>query len=467
MSQFALPIAELKPALTGLGKVLNKQSNLSVLNTLKLERTPDGWITLSATDGYNFATVRLEQPTDEEPEVLLIPFDQLLKTVKSCDKDEEILVDHDGPNYASIKYLIGNQLVEQKVETCPVEEFPDIPRIEGHAIPIPESLRDSIHQAFECASTDQTRLVLNGAYLDIDDGQCHQVVATDGRHLFSSNSFKLPLKKSVILPTHRLLQWKEFNRDGEWQLVIAPGADKEAANRIQISSRRWRFIGGEIDGNYPNWRQVVPSSSEAKTQIDIDHGVTDQVIQTIQRMPSHDRINFVVGLEVAGNKAQLLGKSQTAEYWTKVEMPTVKITGKPMLIFLNRNFLAKALRFGLTRIELIDPMSPLRFSNGGQQMIVMPTRAEAVPPTPTATKSTSVPEQNGTGVAEPVNSGTDQPTSPERNTMINHNTPTDASDGSSPTPQSNASKLEDALELIDTLKESLQDGLTDLKDLSS
>ena len=42
----------------------------------------------------------------------------------------------------------------------------------------------------------------------------------------------------------------------------------------------------------------------------------------------------------------------------------------------------------------------------------------------------------------------------------------DGSDGSTPTPISNGKKIDEALELIDTLKISLQDGLTGLKDLS-
>ena len=48
-----------------------------------------------------------------------------------------------------------------------------------------------------------------------------------------------------------------------------------------------------------------------------------------------------------------------------------------------------------------------------------------------------------------------------------NNTGTSPEESASPTPQSNASRIEDALELIDSLKDSLQYGLTGLKDLSS
>ena len=50
MSQFALPIAELKPALLGLGKIIGKRITLPVLSNIKIEPTKDGWVALTTTD---------------------------------------------------------------------------------------------------------------------------------------------------------------------------------------------------------------------------------------------------------------------------------------------------------------------------------------------------------------------------------------------------------------------------------
>src|SRR4051812_34779651 len=161
MSPFALPIAELKPALAGLGKVIAKRVTLPVLGTIKIERTKDGWIALTGTDVDHHITVRLEQPGTGEPTALLVPYDELLKTLKACGKGDEIQVEPSDRNIATIKYRIGQQFVETKVESLPVEEFPEIPRFKGDAIALPETLRQSIHDALQCASTDETRLILN------------------------------------------------------------------------------------------------------------------------------------------------------------------------------------------------------------------------------------------------------------------------------------------------------------------
>jgi DNA polymerase III sliding clamp (beta) subunit (PCNA family) len=46
MNKIHLPVAELKPALIGLGKVIAKRTTLPVLNHIKIERTKDDWTAL-------------------------------------------------------------------------------------------------------------------------------------------------------------------------------------------------------------------------------------------------------------------------------------------------------------------------------------------------------------------------------------------------------------------------------------
>ena len=63
-------------------------------------------------------------------------------------------------------------------------------------------------------------------------------------------------------------------------------------------------------------------------------------------------------------------------------------------ILCDRRYLLKALGFGLNTIGLSSDISPMRFSNGGRQMVVMPLRptGEATlagtPPSPAAQTST-------------------------------------------------------------------------------
>jgi DNA polymerase III sliding clamp (beta) subunit (PCNA family) len=378
MKPITLPMAELKPALIGLGKLIQKSHGLPVLKTIKVERTTEGWVALTATDLDAFATVRLEQPAKGEALALLVPHEELARTVKTCAKDENILVAPGANNTGFIQYGLGTQLAEIEFNAIPVGEFPETPRISGDPIPLPEALRGSIRDAMECSSTDPTRIILNGVCIDVSNPKAHYVVGTDGRHLFSSNSFALPLKESLIIPSHKFLGWPQFATDGEWQLKIGSAA-KEQRIPFQITSRRWRFISHPREGNYPNWRQVIPTPGSATATVDLDADNIAAVLQTIQRMPCHDVVNGTIGLAITGGKFHLLGKSTATADWTRVPIEDAKCSGIDTTVFLNRELLTKALGFGLTRIELIDARSPQRFSNGGRQMIVMPVRADASP----------------------------------------------------------------------------------------
>lgn len=376
MKPITLPMAELKPALTGLGKLINRSNTLPVLKNIKIERTAEGWIALTATDPDAFATVRLEQPVEGEPFAIMIPHEDLARTVKTCAKDENILIAPGDKDTGFIQYGLGTQLAEIQFESLPVADFPETPRIIGDAIPLPAAMRASIHEAMECSSTDCTRLILNGVCIDVSNPEAHYVVGTDGRHLFSSNSFALPLKESLVIPNHKFLEWPVFNADGEWQLKVGTAA-KDQRTPFQITSRRWRFISHPHEGNFPNWRQVIPGPGNIKTAVDLNGEKLESLLQTIQRMPCHDSKNGTIGIANTGGKFHLLGKSTATADWMRVAIDDASCTGIDQRVFLNRELLKKALGFGLTRIELSDHMGPLRFSSDGRQMIVMPVRADA------------------------------------------------------------------------------------------
>ena len=462
MSKIALPIAELKPALTGFAKVISKRMTLPVLNHLKIKRTKDGWIALTATNLDTFVTLRLEQPGEGEPLSLLVSYDELLKTSKACGKGDNILISAAKKNAIKIEYAIGNQIAASEVESLPVEEFPPTPKITGDAFPIPEAVRSAIHEAMECASEDATRLVLNGAYIDTSKKGAHYVVGTDGRHLYSSNSFSLPLKDSLLIPSHKFLGWKEFNNDGEWQLKVGTPQTKDDTAPLQISSRRWRYITRQIDGNYPNWRQVIPTAFA--TSVEFDPDSVAQMIQTIERMPDHDKINHALGIEVKRNSVNLLCKPAADQPWMPVEILLSLIKGPEATVYLNRHLLIKALEFGLLRLDIIDSLSPLRLSNEGRQIIVMPTRPEGMQPASSPANPPPAKEQNGNGEAEPVNSDTNQPAASttaaqeERNTMARSN-------GNGHEPEASKPALETAVEQVEAVKASIKSAVGGLNEL--
>jgi DNA polymerase III sliding clamp (beta) subunit (PCNA family) len=468
MNSITLPVTELKPALIGLGKIISRRTTLPVLGHLLVQRNSEGWVTLTGTDLDNAASVRLEQPGEGGPASLLIPFAELQKTVKSCTNGEDITVEGSGKLQVTLRYPIGSQFAQQKIESLPVEEFPTLPKIDATPVPLNSGIRQAILEAMECSSTDETRVILNGAYLDVSQPSGHYVVATDGRHLFSSNSFSLPLRHSLIIPDHKFLGWREFSNDGEWQLQVQPGP-KDNPGMLQISSRRWSFITRQIDGNYPNWRQVVRAPGQYNTTVVLPPETVESVLALIPKIPCHDAINQTVGLKVEGRKVSLRGRSNGDTKWTDLEIDGAEVKGSPVTIYLNRHFLTKALKFGLSEIEIIDPLTPLRFSNGGRQMITMPLRADNPPPALGKQPQAHEPgESAGSEAHQPAPSGakTERGTRP-RTTMTQPTTngSTNGTNGHETHAESKPA-LETALAQIDTIKTGFREAIADLNKLT-
>jgi DNA polymerase III sliding clamp (beta) subunit (PCNA family) len=214
MNGITLPVNELKIALSGLSKIISKRATLPVLQHVRVEQMRDGPITISGTDLDVFAAYRF-QGAKGSAGPILVPFNSLHSIVKGCAGKEEIHIQESNGDHALIHYQIGGHEAEQQVSCLPIEEWPVTPKLNGKRILVDGALRSALLEALQCVSSDETRYILRGAYIDVSDKLSHYIIGTDGRHPYSSNSFHVPIESSIIIPAHRFLTWKELALDGD------------------------------------------------------------------------------------------------------------------------------------------------------------------------------------------------------------------------------------------------------------
>lgn len=135
MNPITIPVAALKPALVGLGKVIAKRSTLPVLGCVLLHRHDSGQVDLTVTDRDHTASFRLDTPDHAPPARLLLSFEDLSNVVKGCGPADAITLEATGKDAVSIRFPVGGQNVEHRCESLPVEEFPPLPDISGDAAP--------------------------------------------------------------------------------------------------------------------------------------------------------------------------------------------------------------------------------------------------------------------------------------------------------------------------------------------
>ena len=387
-----LPVAELKTAIGGLIKVIPRHSTLPVLGMVHIERDRQGWVHLTATDLDTFLSLRLEAPQQiGDPARCLVPFAELQKLGKTCPADEDLELEVLVEDKLLLRHRIGSHPVEQVITSAPVADFPESPLITAKSVSLDDAARGTLLEALACASDDETRVILNGAYLDVSKPTGHYAVATDGRHLFASNSLYLALPSSVLVPDHRFLAWSGFVKDGQWKLAVQ-ASTKEKGGYLRLESRRWTFVTKQIEGTYPNWRNITDDVREFTGTIEISDAAAEAIGRIVPRLPGDDTPNHTVGLYCVSGRLYLRGSNKDQERATEVEVPGVTITGDPATVYLNRQYLLKAIGFDLRQIGVQEPLKPLRFSDGGsRQMIVMPVRVDANVPAPKASAPTTVP----------------------------------------------------------------------------
>ena len=244
----------------------------------------------------------------------------------------------------------------------------------------------ALRQALECCSEDSSRYILRGACLDVRESKLHYVVASNGRCLFSANSFCFDLKKSVVIPDSKFLEWPDLMDEEPASLSVEPGEEAEPAKNgkpakeatagwVKMESGRWTFITKEILGEFPNWKQVIPVSDGRATRVNLSDEAIKQLVLLTPNLPGDDGLNHSVRLRITADHLNLEGRNKDDEDWTSIPIDAV-VKGKPVTVGLNRNYLLNAMRFGLNEIQIDDPLGPVVFSKGGKKMVIMPVNLE-------------------------------------------------------------------------------------------
>jgi hypothetical protein len=336
---------------------------------------------------------------------VLVPFERLAKTVKGCSPTDTLTLLGDDQNL-TLRHSLAGRPVDQPLIPLSLFEWPIEPRIEAPAVALDESIKEGILRAFACCSRETTRAAIMGAWLDASDPKAHYVMGTDGRHLFSANSFRLDLKEPVFIPHHAFLERSEVRNDGPWSLALQPGEREGDAGWLQIRSQRWTFTVKLQDHSMPNWKLVVPESRT--TTVVFGDKATALLLDVLPKLPGKDDPSQPIRLDIVDKRLLVTAGDKSTPQGTTLPVEDTVVTGENLTITVDRNFALKALKWGLTEMALIDALSPLVFSAPGRRLVAMPMRTEGLSPVsvPDPVESTAEPTTPQEPVTEPVHKTT-------------------------------------------------------------
>jgi len=330
--------------------VVSSRATLPILSNVLLV-AEDGVLKMTTTDLDVVVTGQVPVEELEESGSTTLPARRLAGIVRELPASG-IAIEVNDENAASIR--CGNSFF--KILGLAADDFPPEPKLED----VKEfkvsslTLRDGLRKVAYAISTDETRYVLNGVYCQFKEGKL-TLVATDGRRLAMTDSdleFPESQECNVIVPT------KAVN---ELQRLLKDANDKTEV-RLRIGARQIAFetqsnllVSKLIEGNYPNFRQVIPGQAKHRVTLEREPflAAVQRVSLLAQDKSNSVKINFSRGsLEILANAADI-GEAR--------EHLTVKYTGPDMTIAFNPEYLMAPFRNldeDEVHLDLIDEVSP-------------------------------------------------------------------------------------------------------------
>lgn len=461
--EIKLPVEAIKAIGAGINKVIAKNTTLPILGCIHLQGGRTGLASASATNLDDYVTVQLHSTPGVGEFDGLVPWESLAKMIKGCAGNDLVTLAREGEEL-KLSYQLGPTTVSQRLEHFPLSDFPKTPElVQGEPLVVGKEFKEALKEAFESSSDDQSRYILNHAYVDISEPNAHYVVGTNGRQLFCANSFLIPLKESLIFPKRKFVLWSGFMEDGDWRLTLGQvrttGKSAAPAGYVRIQSDRWTLVTRQVEGTYPSWRQVIPHSSGEKTIVRFNPQALEFICRAAPQLPGSDTTDQGVLLDLLEGGSVILhghGKDHSAS------VPVVGATmeGKPVQVSLNRQFLVRAMKMGLSELEVFDPFTPMVFRDGGKRLVIAPLRPNA--PAPAPAPATPAPVQDQSSSPGPVAHPSEEPKG-EMKTTNRINTVQSNTAEESDAPISSSAFLQ-VKEQIERLRETLRGVVSDLNE---
>ncbi|MFH1171118.1 MAG: DNA polymerase III subunit beta [bacterium] len=251
------------------GHVASKNTTLPILSNI-LVRGDAAGILLSATNLEIGITKRIRGKVEREG-VCAVPGRVFTEYVSLLEEGTVTMEEGGGD------LVLRSEKGETKLHGLPAEDFPLIPHIpkENGYICGAKELREGISQVIFAAAYDDARPEISGVLLRFSEKNL-VLVATDSYRL-AEKHLKLDQgihgsDASVIVPVRALQELlRILGQEGESVSVYL------AENQILFVTNETELISRLIDGQYPNYEQILPVNHETRAVM-----TTDELVKAVR-----------------------------------------------------------------------------------------------------------------------------------------------------------------------------------------
>jgi DNA polymerase III subunit beta len=357
---------ELAEKLQVVGRGVSTRTTVQILAGIML-RAAGARLHLSATDMEISLRVSFDAQVEDEGAVV-VPGRLLVDIVRLL-PGGEVTLEH-GPEDGVARLTCGS--ASYALNTYGPEDFPRLPEVDPETsfTVDREAFLDTIARVSRSASRDESRPVLTGVLVRFEGGKV--VMAATDSYRLSVKETELaqgpPQELEAIVPARALAELARIGQATESETIEVGVQENQivfGVDGVWLTARR-------IDGQFPNYRQLLPEQFEAEVQLPREE-LLDVVRRTglLAQRKSPLRLRFEDG--------ELTVSAQTQDIGEARESLPVSYAGEALEIGFNAEFLRDGLESvtdETVRLKLISPLRPglLHGESDDFLYLIMPIR---------------------------------------------------------------------------------------------
>jgi DNA polymerase-3 subunit beta len=354
---------ELNRQLAIVSRAASTRTTVQVLAGVLL-RSEGEKLELSATD----MEISLRTPLDAEvaTEGAVVVPGKLLAELARLLPGEDVSIEH-RQGEGVVEVVSGAAVY--RIHTYNAEDFPRLPDPAGTTmVPIDaEALLETAAKVSRAASRDESRPVLTGILVRFE-GENLVMAATD--------SYRLAVKETAmsapgpeldaIVPARALM---ELSRVAQGASELHLGLQE---NQVLFTSDSTLLTTRRIEGQFPNYHQLLPESFESEVTLP-----RDELLEVVRRVSVMAQRNAPLRLRFA--EGELTVSAQTQDVGEAHETMPAAFSGEALDIGFNPEFLRDGIELvdgDELRLKLISPLRPAVLQGTGDDFsyLIMPIR---------------------------------------------------------------------------------------------
>jgi DNA polymerase-3 subunit beta len=369
--------SDLNQALALVSRAISSRPTHPILSTVLLQADADtGQLTLT---GYDLALgLQSTIPASVETSgTTALPAHLLGGIVARLASDSPITISSDeSQEQLQLTSLSGSY----QLSAANANDYPDLPAAAGDSLSVDtDALARSIRATSFCASTDQSKQILIGVHLQLDDAGL-ECAATDGHRLavfaVTDDETSRTGQPGITIPARSI-------RELERLISSSPGVPVTLCHhggQLLATCGDQRLISRTLDGTYPNYRQLIPPSFSRSLKF--DRRGFSQALERVAVLA--DQENNVVKLRSDPEAGTVTILADAQDVGRGSESLPVVAEGEPIEIAFNVRYLLdglKAMTSDQVLLRCNGPVTPAVISPSGDEndftYLLMPIQVRA------------------------------------------------------------------------------------------